>query len=59
VLCFLYSNWNSAELSFKLTSHLCITLKPNQFITPVQVYKMKYLLGRQYSKYQFIDFINT
>jgi len=34
-------------------------LKANQFIPPVPVYKMKYLLERQYSNHQFINFINT
>jgi len=33
---------NSAELSFELTLYLCITLKANQFITPIPVCKTKY-----------------
>jgi len=36
---FLYNNYSSAELSFKLTLHLCIMLKANQFIIPIPVYK--------------------
>jgi len=45
--------------TFRLTLHSCTTLKANQFFTPVQVYKTKYLYEWQYSHHQFIDFINT
>jgi len=49
---------NSTELLFKLTLHLCIILKANQFRTLVPVYKTKYLLEWQNSNHQF-NFINT
>jgi len=49
---------DSAEPLFKLSLHLCITLEANQFTTPVLVYKTKYLLERQYSNHQFINFIH-
>jgi len=55
---FLLGNWNSSELSFKLTLQLYITLKANQFITPAPVYKTKYLLEFQYY-HLFINFIDT
>jgi len=45
--------------SFKLFCVYAISLNANKFITPVLVYKMKYLLKCQYWNCQFSNFIDT